>query len=82
MESGAGQRNKRNNFFGWNNGEDRFSTATEAIHHVAEALANARPYKGKDLLGKLAVYNRAPGYRKLVTGVMAQICPVAAPEAL
>src|ERR1700744_3853592 len=35
VESGAGQKNKRNNFFGWNNGEDRFSTATEAIHHVA-----------------------------------------------
>jgi hypothetical protein len=82
VESGAGQRNKRNNFFGWNNGEDRFATATEAIHHVAEALAEARPYKGKDLVGKLAAYNRTPGYRKLVTGVMTQICPVAVPEAL
>ena len=34
VESGAGQRNKRNNFFGWNNGEARFATATDAVHHV------------------------------------------------
>jgi hypothetical protein len=79
VESGAGQRNLRNNFFGWNNGVSRFSTATEAIHHVAEALAEARPYKGKDLAGKLAAYNRTPGYRRLVTAVMEQISPLTVP---
>src|SRR5580704_15810645 len=62
IESGGGQRNRRNNLFGWNNGASRFSSATEAIHHVAVALAEARPYKGKDLRGKLAAYNPTPGY--------------------
>ena len=82
IESGGGQRNHRNNLFGWNNGESRFSTATEAIHHVAEALAEARPYKGKDLRGKLAAYNPTPGYLSHVMGMMRRISPVLAPEAL
>ena len=82
VESGGGQRNLKNNIFGWNNGVSRFSTATEAIHHVAEALAEARPYKGKDIGGKLAAYNPAPGYRALVTSVMVRICPLLAPETL
>lgn len=82
VESGAGQTSKRNNIFGWNNGAYRFANAATAIHHVAEALADAKPYKGKDLLGKLAAYNQTPGYRKLVLGVMTQICPVAAPASL
>jgi hypothetical protein len=73
IESGAGQRNRRNNIFGWANGASTFATAAEAIHHVAEALAEARPYKGKDLSGKLAAYNSNPGYRGLVTTVMDRI---------
>jgi hypothetical protein len=76
IESGGGQRNRRNNIFGWDNGASRFTSATEAIHHVAEALANARPYKGKDLTGKLAAYNPTPGYRRLVTSVMERISPL------
>ncbi len=82
VESGAGKRDRRNNIFGWDNGASRFTTVTEAIHHVAEALAEARPYKGKDLIGKLAAYNRSPEYRGLVTGVMRRISPVLSPEAL
>ncbi len=82
VESGLGQRNRRNNFFGWANGASRFSTATEAIHHVAEALAESRPYKGKDLAGKLAAYNSSPGYRRLVTDVMERISSRLLPEPL
>ncbi len=82
IESGGGQRNRKNNIFGWDNGMSRFSTATEAIHHVAEALAEARPYKGKDLRGKLAAYNSTPGYRNAVTAVMERICPLLIPETL
>jgi len=82
VESGAGKRNRRNNLFGWDNGARRFSTATEAIHHVAEALAEARAYKGKDISGKLAAYNPAPGYRQLVTGVMRQISPLPVADTL
>ena len=77
VESGGGQKQRAhgNNMFGWDNGASRFSTATEAIHHVAEALASAAPYKGKDLQGKLAAYNRTPGYRLLITRVMQRISP-------
>lgn len=82
VESGGGQRNRRNNLFGWNNGVSRFVSATEAIHHVAEALAEARPYKGKDLKGKLAAYNPAPDYWRHVMNVMQHISPVLVPESL
>lgn len=80
VESGGGQRNRRNNIFGWDNGASRFSTAAEAIHHVAEALAESRPYKGKDLQGKLAAYNPTPGYLRVITAVMQRISPVAIAE--
>jgi hypothetical protein len=82
VESGGGQRNRRNNLFGWNNGASRFVSATEAIHHVAQALSEARPYKGKDLRGKLAAYNPNPDYLRSVMGVMHRISPVPVPEAL
>jgi len=82
IESGGGQRNRRNNIFGWANGASRFASAAEAIHHVAEALAEARPYKGKDLPGKMAAYNPAPGYHRLVAAVMRRISPVLMPEVL
>jgi hypothetical protein len=80
VESGGGQNNRRNNIFGWANGASRFRSAAEAIHHVAEALAEARPYRGKDLRGKLAAYNPTPGYLRVVTGVMRRISPVAVAE--
>jgi len=80
IESGGGQKNHRNNIFGWDNGSRRFSSATEAIHHVARALAESRPYRGKDLAGILAAYNPSPGYRRVVTAVMERISPVAVGE--
>jgi hypothetical protein len=80
VESGGGQRDRRNNIFGWANGDSRFSSVSEAIHHVAEALAEAQPYRGKDLRGKLAAYNPTPGYLRVVTGVMRRISPVAVAE--
>jgi hypothetical protein len=81
VESGGGQKNRRNNIFGWDNGASHFSTAAEAIHHVAEALSEARPYKGKDLAGKLAAYNPTPGYLRLITSVMERISSVPVLEA-
>lgn len=81
IETGGGKRDRRNNIFGWANGASRFSSAAEAIHCVAEALADARPYRGKDLKGKLAAYNPTPGYLRAVTGVMRRISPVAVSEA-
>lgn len=81
VESGAGKTCRRNNLFGWDNGASRFSSVTAAIHQVAEALAEARPYKGKSTMEKLAAYNESPDYRNLVAGVMRRIAPVSA-EAL
>ena len=80
VETGGGRKNRRNNIFGWANGASRFSSAAEAIHQVAEALAEARPYRGKDLKGKLAAYNPSPNYLRVVTGVMRRISPVAVTE--
>jgi hypothetical protein len=81
VETGGGRNNRRNNIFGWDNGGSHFSTASEAIHHVAEALSLARAYRGKDLRGKLAAYNPTPGYLRLVTNVMERIWPLPLLEA-
>ena len=75
VESGAGKQLKGNNLFGWANGGARFHSMTEAIHQVAEALDTARPYKGKDIFGKLSAYNQNDGYKSLVMNVMRQISP-------
>ena len=82
VESGGGQRQRKNNYFGWDNGVSRFNSATEAIHHVAQALAEGRSYKGKDTNGKLAAYNKAPEYRELVLGVMRRISPLTVADVL
>jgi len=82
VESGGGKQSHLNNLFGWDNGDSGFSSAREGIHRVAEALAEARPYKGKSLQGKLFAYNPNPGYHSLVTGVMRQISHVIEPKGL
>jgi hypothetical protein len=82
VESGGGKQCRRNNLFGWDNGQSKFISATAAIHHVARALAEARPYRGKSTQGKLAAYNESPDYGALVTGVMRRISPAILPESL
>jgi len=75
IESGGGKHAPGNNLFGWANGKTSFESFTAAIHHVATFLEIGRPYRGKDLDGKLITYNRRPDYRMLVTDVMRQIAP-------
>ncbi|HVW08316.1 MAG TPA: hypothetical protein VHC90_07020 [Bryobacteraceae bacterium] len=82
VESGGGKNCHKNNLFGWDNGASKFSSATAAIHEVATALAEARPYRGKSTQGKLAAYNESPDYKNLVTTVMRRISPVVLPESL
>ena len=82
VESGGGKHCRLNNLFGWNNGMSKFASATAAIHHVARALAEARPYRGKNTQGKLEAYNEAPDYESLVTAVMRRISPVVLPQTL
>jgi hypothetical protein len=75
VETGGGKHAPGNNLFGWANGRTTFDSFTAAIHHVATFLDIGKPYKGKDLDGKLLTYNRRPEYRNLVTGIMRQIAP-------
>jgi hypothetical protein len=82
VESGGGKHCRRNNLFGWDNGTSKFPSVTAAIHHVATALAEARPYRGKTIQGKLEAYNESPEYKVLVTRVMRRISPVVLPESL
>ena len=76
VETGAGKQAKGNNLFGWANGKTRFGSISEAIHEVATALAEGRPYRNKDLVGKLRAYNQNIGYQALVSGVMERIAPI------
>jgi hypothetical protein len=75
VESGAGKHYMYNNMFGWANGTVHFGSVSEAIHMVAIGLAEARPYRNKDIGGKLRAYNGNLGYEALVSGVMRRIAP-------
>ncbi len=75
LESGGGQTSKGNNIFGWANGKKHFTSIGESIHHVASAMAHARPYSGKDLNGKIKAYNQFPDYRIQLLALMHQLAP-------
>ena len=75
VESGGGRRSLGNNHFGWANGVTRFASIADAIHTVAGALSGGKPYKGKDLNGKLAAYNPSLDYKAMVVSIMDQIAP-------
>ena len=75
VESGGGKYAKGNNLFGWANGKAAFESFSDAIHHVASVLALGKPYRGKDLEGKLLAYNNRIDYKIVVTDVMRQISP-------
>lgn len=82
VESGGGRTARNNNLFGWANGKSKFTSITEAIHHVADVLAHGKSYEGKDLAAKLFTYNRRTAYKTSVLRVMAKIAksPEAADE--
>ena len=76
VETSGGQNMKGNNLFGWANGKQKFASIGEAIHIVASNLAHGRAYRGKDVPGKLAVYNQeVTDYTAMVMQVMRQISP-------
>jgi hypothetical protein len=62
-----------NNVFGWANGTVGFNSISDAIHQVATALSLGKPYRGKDLDGKLMAYNPRTEYKTRVRDVMRQI---------
>lgn len=80
VESGGGRHAPGNNVFGWNNGNHRFASIADAIHQVASSLAGGKSYKGKDLNGKLAAWNRDVNYRAMVVSIMEQISPIQSAE--
>lgn len=75
VESGGGRTAKGNNLFGWANGKATFTSISSAIHTVATALAHSRPYRDKDLNGKLAAFNQGTDYGAMVREIMRQISP-------
>jgi hypothetical protein len=75
IETGGGRNAPGNNLFGWANGKTSFDSITSAIHHVATFLEIGKPYRGKDLDGKLLTFNRRPEFRTLVMNMMRQIAP-------
>jgi hypothetical protein len=81
IETGGGRHAPGNNLFGWSNGKMSFDSFTSAIHHVATFLEIGKPYKGKDLDGKLLTYNRRPAFKDTVMDMMKQIAPTQEIEA-
>jgi hypothetical protein len=77
VESGGGKDARNNNIFGWANGSHPFRTISEGIHQVAYQLSRGPLYRGRDLLGKLKVYNGDEKYAASVIEVMNRISPVA-----
>ena len=80
LESGGGKHAHGNNLFGWANGKVAFDSISDAIHHVAMALSLGKPYRGKDLEGKLLAYNHRPDYKVMVTDLMRQISATPQPD--
>lgn len=75
VESGGGRQAPNHNLFGWVNGRKRFRSVHEAIHTVAEALANATPYREKTLEDLLETYNPHCDYPQRVIAVMESLGP-------
>jgi hypothetical protein len=73
VESSGGKVYRNNNIFGWSSCRRRFPTVKAGIHAVAERLANAPQYRGKDLDQILKTYNPRPIYGKTVKRVMIQL---------
>ncbi|MBI4910451.1 MAG: helix-turn-helix domain-containing protein [Acidobacteria bacterium] len=78
LETGGGKQAPLKNLMGWNSGRTRFQTQEQGIHFVAERLANAPIYAGKDTRTKLRIYNPAnKQYAQRVLAVMEQLMPSA-----
>ncbi|MEA4910800.1 hypothetical protein SDC9_33203 [bioreactor metagenome] len=73
QESTGGKFCKNNNPFGWGGGKIRFSDFSEAIDVVSDKLANHKYYQGKNLDGKLLIYNSNPEYKQKILWIMEQI---------
>ncbi len=76
IESGGGKAFKKNNIFGWNQGEETFPTIRAGLNAVAYRLGRSPLYRQHDSLGKLLLYNPDNDYADQVIAVMRRISPV------
>jgi hypothetical protein len=76
IESSGGKAYRNNNIFGWGQGLHLFPTIRSGIHEVAYRLGRSAPYKNRDVVGKLRLYNPDPTYTDRVLAVMRRISPV------
>jgi hypothetical protein len=82
IESSGGKDYRNNNVFGWNSCKERFPSVRAGIHYVAAQLGKSSRYKGKDVDGKLQLYNPLPEYPQRVKAVMRSIGSLARPTQL
>ncbi len=75
IESTGGKAMRKNNLFGWDNGQAEFPSLSDAIHAVGFSLANSRLYKNKDVDAILETYNPDAEYAGKVKSVMYRISP-------
>jgi hypothetical protein len=75
IESSGGKAYKKNNIFGWDEGEASFPTIRAGLNEVAYKLGRAPLYRHQDSLGKLLMYNPDEDYADHVLAVMKQISP-------
>jgi hypothetical protein len=75
IESGGGKDYRNNNIFGWNKGDEPFSSVRDSIHVVASKLGGSPLYRKRDLEGKLRIYNPDEAYPQTVISVMNRIGP-------
>jgi hypothetical protein len=73
IESSGGKDFTNNNVFGWGSSKERFSSVRAGIHYVAAQLGKSRRYRGKNIDGKLRIYNPLPEYPQRVKAVMRAI---------
>jgi hypothetical protein len=82
VESSGGKDYKNNNVFGWDSCKERFPSVRAGIHFVAAQLGQSSRYKGKDVTGKLQLYNPLPEYPQRVKAVMRAIAASTPPRVL
>ena len=73
VESTCGVFQRLNNHWGWNNAATGFESVASGIDHVTQQLAQGRPYRDRDLDGKLLSYNKRTSYRDQVKRIMREI---------
>ncbi len=80
IESSGGKDYRNNNVFGWDSCKERFPSVRAGIHYVAAQLGKSSRYRGKDVKGKLHLYNPLPEYPQRVQDVMRAIGSCSQPK--